>query len=41
MSLDVNITEISRHVKESGFRNPGNFCMWNLESWAAESRAQL
>ena len=20
------------HVKESGFRNPGNFCIWNSES---------
>ena len=25
--------EKSPHVKESGFRNPGNFCIWNPESW--------
>ena len=24
-------------VMESGFRNPGNFCLWNPESWAPES----
>ena len=29
---NTNIT-ISPHVKESGFRNPGNFCFWNPESW--------
>jgi len=23
---------ISPHVRESGFWNPGNFCLWNLES---------
>ena len=21
------------HIRESGFRNPGNFCMWNPEYW--------
>ena len=25
--------KISPHVKESGFQNPGNFCIWNPESW--------
>ena len=25
--------DTSPHVKESGFRNPGNFCIWNPESW--------
>ena len=26
---------------KSGFRNPRNFFLWNLESWALESRIQL
>ena len=26
-------TKNSPHVKESGFRNPRNFCIWNPESW--------
>ena len=34
-------TLISPHVWESGFRNQGNFCMWNPESWALESGIQL
>ena len=29
------------HVRESRFRNPGNFCLWNPESWALESGIQL
>jgi len=29
------------HVRESGFRNPANFCLWNPESWALESGIQL
>ena len=28
------------HVRESGFRNPGSFCLWNPESWALESGIQ-
>ena len=32
--------EISPHVRESGFRNPGIFCLWNSESWALESGIQ-
>ena len=28
------------HARESGFRNPGKFCLWNLESWALDSGAQ-
>ena len=28
-----NTAGLSPHVKESGFRNPGNFCIWNPESW--------
>ena len=32
---------VSTHVKESGFRNPYNFCSWNPVSWALESRIQL
>ena len=41
----------SSHVRESVFRNPGNFCLrilnagkfcwWNPESWAVESGIQL
>ena len=27
--------------RKSGFRNPGNFFLWNLESWALESGIQL
>ena len=39
------------YVRELGFRNPGNFCLWNPElrkiflwnpkSWTLESRIQL
>ena len=32
---------ISPHGRESGFPNPGKFCLWNLESWALESGRQL
>ena len=32
---------VSTHVKESGFRNPYNFCSWNPVSLALESRIQL
>ena len=28
-------------VKEFGFRDAGNFCLWNLESWVLESVIQL
>ena len=35
------LTKASAHVRESGFWNPWNFCVWNLESWALESRIQL
>ena len=31
----------SPHVRESGFRNRGNFCLWNPEPWALESGIQL
>ena len=31
---------LSPHVRESGFRNPGIFCLWNPESWALESGIQ-
>ena len=24
-----------------GLRNPGNFCLWNLKSWALESGIQI
>ena len=33
-------TYYSSHVRESGFRNPGIFCLWNPESWALESGIQ-
>ena len=33
-----SITHMSAHVKESAFRNLGNFRFWNPESWALESR---
>ena len=29
------------HVRESEFWNLGNFCLWNLESWALESCIQF
>ena len=39
---EVVISEqnLSPHVRESGFRNPGIFCLWNPESWALESGIQ-
>ena len=35
------LTKASAHVRESGFWNWRNFCLWNLESWALESGIQL
>ena len=35
------LTKASAHVRESGFWNGRNFCLWNLESWALESGIQL
>ena len=35
------LPQYSPHVRWSGFRNPGNFCLWNPEYWALESRIQL
>ena len=32
---------MSPHVRESGFQNPGNFCLWNQESWALANGIQL
>ena len=32
---------MSPHGRESGFVNPRNFCLWNPESWALESRLQF
>ena len=32
---------ISPHIRESVFWNPGNFCLWNTESWAVEYGTQL
>ena len=32
---------ISPLVRESGFPNPGKFCLWNREFWALESGIQL
>ena len=37
----VGVFNPSPHVRESRFRNPENFCLWNLESWALESGIQL
>ena len=37
----VLLRGISPHVRESGFPNPGKFCLWNLESWALESGIQF
>ena len=32
----------SYHARKSGFRgDPGNFCLWNPESWSLESGIQL
>ena len=36
----LSIVNKSPHVRESGFRNPGIFCLWNPESWALESGIQ-
>ena len=33
---DVTQKGSSPHVRESGFCNSGNFCLWNLESWVLE-----
>ena len=30
-----------REIFACGIRNPGKFCLWNLESWALESRIKL
>ena len=35
------LTKASALVRESGFWNPWNFCLWNPESWALESGIQL
>ena len=35
------LTKASAHVRESGFWNPWNFCLWNLESWVLECGVQL
>ena len=37
---DYSHSHVSPHVRESGFRNPGIFCLWNPESWALESGIQ-
>ena len=34
------LTKASAHVRESGFWNPWNFCLWNLESWVLECGVQ-
>ena len=33
-------TQSSPHARESGFLNPGKYCLWKLESWALDSGAQ-
>ena len=35
------LIKASAHVRESGFWNPWNFCLWNLESWVLECGVQL
>ena len=35
------LTKASAHVRESGFWNPWNFCLCNLESWVLECGVQL
>ena len=35
------LTKASAHVRESGFWNPWNFYLWNLESWALECGIKL
>ena len=32
---------VSPRARESAFRTPGNFCLWNKEPWALESGIQL
>ena len=34
------LSSASPHVRESGFRNLGNVCLWDPESWALESGIQ-
>ena len=29
------------YLREPGFQDPGNFLLWNLESWALQSGIQL
>ena len=36
-----NLLSFSPHVRWCGFLNPGNFSLWNLESWVLESGIQL
>ena len=36
-----NAIPSSPHIRESEFRNPGNFCLWNRRYWALESGIQL
>ena len=35
------LKKASARVRESGFWNPWNFCLWNLESWVLECGVQL
>ena len=37
----LRINGESPYVRKSGFRNPWNFCLWNPEYWALESRIPL
>ena len=39
--VKLKTSNISPHVRESGIRNPANFCFWNPESWVLESGIQL
>ena len=39
--MNCGLTDLSSHLKESVFRNPGTFSWWNLESWTWEFGKQL
>ena len=41
MLLENNNASISVNVRESIFRNLGNFCLWNPEYYALDSGIQL
>ena len=38
---NASASSIWLHVRESGYRNPENVCLWNVESWTLDSRIQI